>query len=320
MDEKNKVGIMIKHIRKSKGITQAELSREGTRGHICTVRNLRKIESGQIEPNPYVLNQLLSGLGVSPTEFVKMLYGEKMVLFYNQLEVMRNLCFEGKFEQAEKELEELKDNELFDRRNPMIKQSLLLHEGIVLKGLHSDYHNCLEKLCQALYITCPKMFKKENKLDTDFIANNTLTQSEYQILMVIANTKGMLGSQNEKIEILTAMCSSLSNTKIDSETKYKLLPAIYFNLSNAFLDEGMHEQALKASEEGIDLCQEGKVFKIYNHLLWNKGAALHNMGDKTQAVEYIHKAYNGFLLHGRSIHTPEFLKKVAAEEYGIWLD
>ena len=313
----NNIGSVIKHIRKSKGLTQTDLSGEGSNYRICSVRHLRKIESSQILPNATMLNQLLAALGVSLPEFTLMLFGEQMIYFNNEMEAIRNLFFEEEYAQAEERFEKLREHELFDTRNPLIMQSTLLYEGMILKYIHRQPQQSLEKLYTALRITSNIIIKSgRDELDFNYIANNPLTLTEYRILMMISNVEEERGNTFGQIEILTATCESLENTKMDDETKNKLLPAIYFNLSNALLVQGNYRKALHVSEKGIALCQEAKVFRAFSKLLWNKGRALYHLDNKSGATKYFQKSHDCFMLHG-SIENAEYLRITAADKYGI---
>ena len=67
------VGGIIRVLRRERGLTQAMLSRGGKADEICSERHLRRIESGDTEPAPFILYKLVKALGVSMTEFVLML-------------------------------------------------------------------------------------------------------------------------------------------------------------------------------------------------------------------------------------------------------
>lgn len=321
MNLNENIGAVIRHIRKSKGLTQAELSKEGTRSHICTIRHLRKIERGQITPNAPVLNQLLAVLGVSLADFALMLYGEQMIVFNNEMEAVRNLFFEEEYALAEEKFEKLRQQDFFDTTNPIILQSVLLYEGMILKYRHKQHQACLEKLHEALRVTSSKILKN-NVPNVSYIAKNPLSLNEYRILMMIVNAEEGIeeefGSTSGRIEILSAMCESLENVVMDSETRNKLLPAAYFNLSNTLLADGEFTKAMKVAEKGIALCQEAKVFRLFGKLLWNKGRAFFHLNDKIRAIEYFQKSHDSFILHG-STETAEYLRKSAAERYGVWL-
>ena len=317
MNTKDKTGPTIKRIRKAKGMTQAALSKEGTRNHICTIRHLRKIESGHIEPNPGLLCQLLAALGVSLPEFALQMFGEGMIQFENELEAVRNLFIEGHFEEAELRFERLRENEFFDSDNPMVVQSVMLFESMILGFKHREYQQCLKELYKALRVTS-KHVVTGGGLYLDYIANNPLTINEYRLLMLISTVEEILGDASTQIKILRALIASLDNTKIDNETKGKLLPAIYFNLSNALLGDSDFDGALDAADRGIAISREAKVFRAFGRLLWNKGRAHYYLDDKIAALEYLNKAYSCFSLLGYE-ETAEFLRSTAAERYGIWI-
>ena len=318
INTKDKTGPTLKRIRKAKGITQVALSKEGTSNHICTIRHLRKIESGQIEPNAGMLCQLLAALGVSLPEFALQLFGEGMIQFENELEAVRNLFIEGQFDDAESRFDKLRDNEFFDSDNPRIVQSVLLIESMIMAFRHKEYQQCLKELYKALRITSQKIVTGGG-LHYEFIANNALTISEYRLLMLVGTVEEVLGNKTAQIGILRALIASLDNAKIDSETKGKLLPAIYFNLSNALLGESDFDGVLDATNRGIAISREAKVFRAFGRLLWNKGCAHFYLDDKIAALEYFNKSFSCFTLLGYT-ETAEHLRKTAAEKYGIWLN
>lgn len=66
MDAKE-LGIKIQELRKQKGMTQEDLAEKTG----LSIRTIQRIESGEVDPRSYTLNQIAEALGVDIAEFTK---------------------------------------------------------------------------------------------------------------------------------------------------------------------------------------------------------------------------------------------------------
>jgi len=277
-----KIGKTIKHLRKQKNLSQEALATGSTLGIICSVKTLRRIESGEAAIKPYVLTQLLLVLGTKPEEFYAMLYGSDLRAFESDIELIWELGFAEDFDSFRDKFEELKTKEYCNTEIPVIFQSLLLCESVLLSNVDNDYTASLDKLYQAVSLTSPMLLTNIGEIDFDNASKVAISFAEYRVLRQIANTKAksgdILGSVNANKAILTL----LESVEPDIRIKKKLLPATYFNLSTIMLDENI-EGAHEIIERGLKFCTKHKELKLHWHLWWNKGRVHHQTGDTIQA-------------------------------------
>jgi len=317
--QKGETGHRLKVLRKQKGLTQKELSKNGKLDQICTARHLRKIENGEAEPTATVLGQLLSVMGVTVAQFTDMITHEKILDFNNAFSVVWGLMYDRKFVEAQEKLDKLREESYCDTTIPHIKQALLLCEGIIMRRLHGDVEKSDKILYEALKVTFAKLkadAQVYTKEEITAIEGKALSHNEYRILNLIGITRGERGQPEEWIKILKAMLASLHENKIDQEIRNRLLPTIYFNLTNALLETGQYQECIEVCDKGIAFCVEIKTSKTHGELIHNKGSALFRFGNVDAATDMFERSYNYFV-HGGNMKAAEMAKDIAKKLCGI---
>ena len=309
----SKIGLLIKQLRKQKNLSQRALCRSE---EICTVRHLRKIENKGVTPTQYVLNQLLSVLGVDVIEFQAMLYGTDLRQFNSDFDELWEIGFSGDDEAYMQKLEELKRKSHCDLSIPAIKQTIMLCDANELSKIHKEHDAGLDMLYKALRITAPNILYKNNAVNYDKLSERILTMNEYRIIKLIAVVKTKLNQQQEALNIGKAIVASLENNAISFDIQRKLLPSNYFNLSYDLLDEKDYISALHIVDKALKFCNDTNNYKILGKLRYNKARALHGMGDIEQSRIFFVESYNTFKII-RDHKNAEDTKKFAKEKYNI---
>jgi len=85
---RQKMGAVIRQLRKDKGLSQPALSKSGEEDQICDVGTLKRIEAGKHLPRPHTLYRIISMLDVSHEEFHNMVYGTDMRTFNNDFSII----------------------------------------------------------------------------------------------------------------------------------------------------------------------------------------------------------------------------------------
>ena len=313
MDYKKKVSDTLQHLQNKRGLTQKKLCKQGI---VCSERHLRRILNGDVEPSPTVLDGLLEVLGVSLPEFTQLVYGEDMLLFQHDFSEIWDLLFMRKYEEADLLLAALKAKPYCNTSNPAIAQALLMHDG-VLMNLKENFHESNRILYEAICMTSAGVLQK-GEPNPEFVALNVLEPNEYRIIGVIAINLCSMGQSPVAIKIFEALCESLSNKKVDVETRNKLLPNIYYNLSDELIETKQYENALCICEKGIQLCERTITLKMLPLLLYNSGKALVFMGDRTQAEIRFRRSYDAFRVQGNEKSALRG-KEMVAEKYKIFI-
>lgn len=311
-----KIGNTIRQLRERKNMSQAELCKPDFADKICSMRHLSRIENGETTPHPRTLYRLLEGLGVSLSEFTHLIAEPDIANFQHDFSEIWDLLFEKRYEKAASLLDALKTKPYCNIDNPLIEQALLMCDASFVDAKNNN-NGCLTHLHKAMRLTSPHVFEN-NELSHNYISRNMFTLNEYRILMYFAIIKSRLGFTNECILTLSAMCESLNNKKIDVEIKNRLLPTIYYNLSDELIDSKCYEEALSYCEKGISLCKKAKNYKTLPHLYYSIAKVFIILGNKDRAEENFRQSYNIFSAHGDN-ETALQVKKLVATKYNLWL-
>lgn len=317
MSEYNKrVGAEIRRLRKQKNISQIDLCKSDSYlGRICDRRTLIRVENGETAATPAILNKLLAALRVSPLEFAYMVDGQEMIDFQHDFSEIWEMWFNRQHEEATRLLDILKTKPYCDITNPKVKQATLLFDALELVDVKKDIIGCLNVLHKAINITSSCIFE-ENEIDFGFISNHIFTLNEYRILKLLAIVKTRLGEPEASIFLLTAMCESLCNKKVDVEVRNRLLSNVYYTLSEELINTGQYQDALSFCEKGLLFCKQINNYKVLPFLLYNEAKALFFLNDMVHAEEKFKQSYNAFLALGNeesALRTKEW----AAEKYQI---
>jgi len=316
-DYNNKAGATIKALREQKGLSQKNLIKHDVpTEQICSVRTLRRIEKGETTISLEILRKLLYALNVSEIEFADMLYGQDKYKFQNDFNEIWDLIFDEKYDKANDKLNTLKSKSYYDIDLPYVAQAMLLCKGILEKNTNTDYQKSYEVMHEALCKTLPSTPFKNGKISTEYISSHILTLNEYRIITVIANLLGHLDRKRFKIDILKATYTSLSNKEVDRELRKKLLPNVYYNLSNALIDERCYNDALNICIEALIFCKQYKLYKIYGEIIYNKAKSLLFLDDIVKATEIFRLSYNVFIAQGDD-NKASFVKNTVLQKYNI---
>lgn len=307
-----------KELRHRKGLTQGQLSGEGTDHRICSKKTIGRIENGEGTPSPSVLSKLLSVLDVSYDEFQSLIYDEDIRAFNQDFARIWDVGYNKDYLKMDEMLQILNKKPYCVKHIPVVSQALLLGKGVLLSRLHKDDERALEVLLYSLQKTAPNVVSKNNDIILTQIHKRSFSLNEYRILKIVANIKAAAGKGQEALDLSYAIVVSLECEATSYEIRKKLLPTAYFNTSNTLLKNELYAQALDVATRGIDFCLSIKELKVNGELFWNKGRALHGMGDLRQATVFFQKALNFFIGHDAD-HTALSLINTAKDKYGIIL-
>lgn len=311
-------GSIIRKLRKESGLTQAQLSKHGQKNEICSERHLRRIENGDTEPTPFILNKILKVLGVSSSDFARMLDDDESVTeFLYEMSSIWSLALDARYEEAAEILEKLKANDKYDKNNPKIAQSILMYEGSVVKNFHNNYELSAKMLYEGICLTVPSAKSKddEGSLNYSVIARRSCSWIEYRMLLLLANSNCELGNLEGALDICDAVMKSLNRKETDGDIRSRLRPVVFFNLSEVYLKKGFYEEALEASSMGI---AEYKYVFI-ERLLQSKAKALYCMNNTKDAATAFRQAHEVFKLQQRG-NLAEIFKNEVAEKYQIIIE
>jgi|GEM_PF-3169565 len=284
-------GPTLKKIRKSKGITQAELVNAETPQQICSLDHLRMIEKGERIPSSEILLKILTRLDVSYDGLMEIVYGQKHQAFMNKFAMVWDGLRECTYDELAKHISELKCDTLYDKNIPAAEQVILLLEGILHTMHINDKQRGLEIYIHALSLT-NSCVVKDNKLLFEKLDQCFYTLVEYRILSGIASCYDRLKDVNNALFVYSIIYNTLNHNNVEYAVKKKLLPAICRNYATALYKAEKNSESLMVSTRGIDFCNEVNELKEIGRLHSINALAAHYSNDRIQAHKSFMKLYN----------------------------
>ncbi len=270
------VGDFLRETRLRKGYTQEEVSYG-----ICTTASLSRIENGMQMPGRLILEKLFERLGTENNLFNSFVSREDMELYSAIQELIRNITDDdvAKIESQIKVVEKISTNTL-----ELEHQCLYFAKGELARQKEKDDEKAMELYMKAIHITLPD-FDGKNPL-----RNNLLTFDEIMIINAIA----ILYANDE--DIMTAikldnwLKEYMEEKVVDGRMKTTKYPMILYNLSCWFFDQKCYKESLKIADEGVDFCIKYGNLAFFPILIVNKGVALAELGEISEARIYLHQA------------------------------
>lgn len=278
------VGYVIKNLRKQQRITQEKLC-EG----ICTPSYLSKIENGDANVSDSTINSLLQRLGQESSKYI-VFKTEKELIFQNKLYNLRQLYASSNFNLHKILLEELFPD--FDKYEPPIKQFLQLHNFFSLVY----YDRCTST--EALIMLKQALSLTKQDIDLDNLRNELFTQDEIMIILNIALTIHKENDSDRAIKILEQLRTYLEDSRISPEFYRRPYSLVLINLCSFWGMIGRYYEALACCDKGIQFCINNSHLEFLARFTYNKGYCLGKLGNRSEAILYITRAYHVALASG----------------------
>lgn len=259
-------GEKVKEIRKSVGLSQRDVC------SLCGINKdtLRKLENGLTIPR-YDTLEILSRVYKRNILLILNQYKKSNLLFefYDKIDYLLRKNNINEVKMIYKEFQHIKywDINLINPND--IKQLNLFFQALQLSFSNEEIslESAVKFLIEALSYTNPNF-------DIENIKSNNYTYFELRILLLLGSIFGIQRKCQMSIEILKFVSSRLDNSKysrtVEKELIIKSQAIISYNYHR--LDD--HNQALKHSEAGIDLCIKYDLLSNLPFLLFRKGIAM----------------------------------------------
>lgn len=270
------VGDFLRETRLRKGYTQEEVSYG-----ICTPASLSRIENGMQKPGRIILEKLFERLGTENNLFNTFVSREEMELYIETQTLIRNVT-DGELNKIEEQIRVVE--KLTKNTSELEKQSLFWAKGEFLIQKYKNIDEGINLLMQAIHITLPE-FEGNNPL-----RNNLLTFDEITIINSIAVRYANKGDFMTAIRLGIWLKEYMEERIVDGKMKISKYPMILYNLSNWFGNESCHSEAFKMANQGVDFCIKYGNLVAFPILVFNKGAALAELGKKEDAKKYLHQS------------------------------
>lgn len=263
------IGTKIKYYRKSKGLTQKDLS-EG----ICSQGMLSQIEKNRHTPNLNLISKICERLEISIEELIN--YSTTELLLKKELkEKFETLFYERKYDELYKLIKLHHLNAYFYTKQD--QQLITFYKALYYGYEEDNYFKALELLEEALSLTY-----YENK--------RQLNYQEYIIINNIAIFLMKTGSFDEANLYFNLIVEDIEgNAKVENEPK---LTMIFFNMANAYSKNGFYERALHIANKGIEWANKTDIkTTIRLSYLYYEKAYNEKMLNQTDYIESYKTAY-----------------------------
>lgn len=280
-----RIGDIIKIKRQALGVSQEELC-----FGICEQHTLSNIENGKCKVKQRTYSDLMNKLN----QYSDKNYGIIRSDNYEMLQITKRIeenIFNREYEDAEELLNILKKN--IDMNYNMNKQYIMHIESTInYRFKHIDTNQYYEKLIEAIKLTIPDF-------DTIKLHDWAFNEREFQILMHL-NTVYSENNEIEKAEaLLYDLKSALEKKYLDNSEFTNQYTLVVYNLSNILGNKGNHEEAIKLSNQALEICKKNKKTSMVCYLIgdiaWNieqliKKGILNDSEEKA-CLELYEKAY-----------------------------
>ncbi len=256
-------GEWIKTKREELGLTQEELA-DG----ICATSSLSRIENGAHTPSKEIFERILERLGYSST--IVDTFADQLSFQLHELKYQLRQAYVNQDMEQAKEL--LRKFESICPRTPLNKQFTLLYSTI-FNGPALHVEETLERLEQALRITCPKYSEQQ--------LPKLLSYEEIILVNGIGNCFSILGRPEDAIRLYNHLKQLYDRQMVNSEEVLRTQPLVLYNLSKVLGLEGRYDECVEICDQGIRVCKSSGRATMLARLLYNKAWALEKRNQGT---------------------------------------
>lgn len=284
------IGSYIRQKRIDKGWSQAYLCE-----NICEQPTLSRIENNERTPSASVVNALLQKLGLPAGQFFALLGGEDLALEKLEQEIRNDRL---RFRQAVEEerpqvraeiLEKLEKLEaLGGEDNRFVRQFALSTQADVgtEDGPYS-FDERLTMLLEAIRLTIPRF-------DLEKVSQFQYSMTEVTIINQIAIVYKTAGAKKEAINIYRRLLQYLEENYQNLTKHSGQFSLVSYNCAIALAEEKEYEQAVRLSEEGLDICIKSGNYQCLPGFLAILAECHYFMGNREESAKLYCQAYSIF--------------------------
>lgn len=274
------VGDFLRETRLRKGYTQEEVSYG-----ICTPASLSRIENGAQKLGRLILEKLFERLGTENNLFNSFVSREDMELYSAIQELIRNVTDE-EIDKIESQIATVE--KMINSASSLERQCLLFAKSKLAVQKEENNKKAMEILMEAIHITLPDFDGKTP------LRSNLLTFDEITIINSIAVRHASNKEYFKAIQLGMWLKEYMEDKIVDGKMKTAKYPMILYNLSNWFGNEKYHKEALSMADEGIKFSVKYGNLAAFPILVFNKGAALAEMGYINEGKKYLRQSITIF--------------------------
>ncbi|UTR09121.1 helix-turn-helix transcriptional regulator [Evansella sp. LMS18] len=274
MDERIQAGEMIRLLRKTDGMSQADLA-EG----ICTQAEISRIERNITVPSADTLFRISERLGVDLNFFFEVKKTSKLNYIEETFSLLRKFIEDKNYKEAALILDAERQNPLM--RKPPYWQFFQWHEGLVEFYVNNNFHKAVSLLEKALKIYEPDIH---------------LTETQLQILISLGNIYGERRMFDEAFSCYEKCRSGYQ--KLTRIQNYQIQIRLLYNMALTLNNADKIQEAAEVCQEGITLCRESRSFYLFGEFYYQYSYSSRCLGRTHMAIEYLKKAITIFEITG----------------------
>ena len=289
------VGLLIKRLRKQKGITQEELA-----FNIIDPTTLSKLERGLVMPHKKTIESLLEKLGYNPTIVADLFVDKKTAdiqKILNELDTLLTLRTQNENAHAHiKKIDELiftlENNEYYNE-NKLNLQYIMIAKCSNEFNKRTAPKEIVKLLTEAIQITIPSY--DETRIDEYYLSRN-----ELKIITMLAIAYEDAGDSETHIEIFYALKRNYDKFCVDKDEMGRTYTMIMYSLGRALHMVKRYKESLEACEIGIKTCHSTKYLFYLPLMAGIMSQCYCALGDKEKCIKLFKQAY--YTLHMYGLH------------------
>lgn len=266
------IGKKVKELRKTVGLTQAELS-EG----ICTQALISQIEKGLVYPSAQALYEISIKLGVDINYFFEVGATPRLDYVQEVERQFRRIRRKNQYREIREIVKVEEKNPLF-QSNSENMQLLLWNKGIYLYEVEHQVEKAMRTLDEALHLTR--------------ITKKAFSEREIEILLTKGSIYAVEGNLEASLNEYSKVQKDLMSNRhlADKAIKTRFL----YNISRIMTRLGKYEESTEHCLEGVRWCIEQENSHLLAELHYHIGYNYELQEDYEEAARFVEDAIKIF--------------------------
>ncbi len=241
-----KEGLIIKFLRQEKKLSQKALA-EG----ICTIRHLRNIEKGRVNPTYYLICKMAERLGEDLHLMINHDVQKYGLNLFKKIREIELLLRQWEFEKLKVEVDSILNNQEIILSTPLYRR-LKYYKAICSKENYKEYKGAKDILFEILECNSLK--------DVDeFLKTSLCNEIEFNICNAIAVNEAYNGDEKQALILLILLEKSMRKSGL---IRSEYLTKVIYNIIRISYNLELYEQAINYAKQNIEICKSNKYVRF----------------------------------------------------------